>query len=90
MEVIDLHGVLDLFLSELYNQRVIRRIRIRSPYYEHSNMAWSLLDIMYPQLNSVRDRVMSNGVGTISSCQGIEEEFIIFMARSGPLNAWSG
>lgn len=84
--MVALHGVLDLLLSKIDNQRVILRMCILSLYHVQFNLVRRVLYVMYLQLSPVGDRVMSDAVGTVSSCQGMEEDFMIFMARRGPLD----
>lgn len=73
MEVIALHSGLELFLSEFGNQKVMRRMRILSLYHAHCNLMRAVLDVMYPKLNLVGDRAMSNVVGKVlSSLKGNE------------------
>lgn len=82
--MVSLQGVLDLLLSGLGTQLVIRRMRILSPYHRHFNLVPRFSDGIYPQLNPSGDIVISNAVGAISSCQGMEKELIIFPAGRGP------
>lgn len=84
LEVVALQGVIDMYLSEVKIQD-IRRMRIFSPYHAHYNLLRSLLDVIYPQLNVVGNRIMTDSVRMVLSCRGMKDEVIIFIDGRGPL-----
>lgn len=76
-------------LYEISKHRSLQIVRIISPYHAQCNLLCKMFNNMSARMENVtkaRLEMLRNCSGTVSSCQALEHEVRIFIARRWPLD----
>ena len=86
VEMVAVHAVLRSYHLTFGGDRVLNNMRILSPYQRQCEMIRHLLNYRFFGTQPPEDQRTNNSVGTVTSCQGMEADLVIFSAGRGPLD----